>query len=259
MDQGTVSLQREASALVLTLNAPQRLNALSPHMREMLRDLLREAHTDTAVRSIVITGAGGTFCAGGDVRQMAERPTPQVARQRLDVLHDVIRLIVAGPKPVVAAVEGNAYGAGFSIASACDHVVAAEDSRFSAAFGRLGLVADCGLFWTLPQRVGLGQTRDLLMTGRPLDATEASRLGVVDTLVPKGTSMEKALAKVAQYAAIAPLAIAATKSALARRPTSLEDALSVEADLQAFLRGTRDHENSCAAFLAKRPMAFEGR
>lgn len=259
MDQGTVSQHREGSALVLTLNAPERLNALSPHMRELLRQLLKEGHADTTVRGIVIAGAGTAFCAGGDVRQMAERPTPQVARQRLDVLHDVIRQILGGPKPVVAAVEGLAYGAGFSLAAACDHVVAAENSRFSAAFGRLGLVADCGLFWTLPQRVGLGQTRDILMTGRPIEATEAAQLGIVDSLVSPGGAMEKALAKVASYAAIAPLAIAATKSALVRRPTSLEDALSVEADLQAFLRGTRDHEFACAAFLAKQPMVFEGR
>ncbi len=107
--------------------------------------------------------------------------------------------------------------------------------------------------------MGLGQTRDILMTGRPIAAAEAAQLGIVDTLAPKGGAMEKALAKVASYAAIAPLAIAATKSALARRPTSLEDALSIEADLQAFLRGTRDHEQACAAFLAKRPMVFEGR
>lgn len=259
MDQGTVSHHREGSALVLTLNAPERLNALSPHMRDLLRQLLKDGHSDTSVRGIVITGAGSAFCAGGDVRQMAERPTPQVARQRLDVLHDVIRQILGGPKPVVAAIEGLAYGAGFSLAAACDHVVAAENSRFSAAFGRLGLVADCGLFWTLPQRVGLGQTRDILMTGRPIEAAEAAQLGLVDSLVPQGGAMEKALAKVASYAAIAPLAIAATKSALVRRPTSLEDALSVEADLQAFLRGTRDHEFACAAFLAKQSIVFEGR
>jgi 2-(1,2-epoxy-1,2-dihydrophenyl)acetyl-CoA isomerase len=259
MDQGTVSHHREGSALVLTLNAPERLNALSPHMRDLLRQLLKEAHADTTVRGIVLTGAGSAFCAGGDVRQMAERPTPQVARQRLDVLHDVIRQILGGPKPVVAAIEGLAYGAGFSLAAACDHVVAAENSRFSAAFGRLGLVADCGLFWTLPQRVGLGQTRDILMTGRPIEAAEAAQLGIVDSLVSQGEAMEKALAKVASYATIAPLAIAATKSALVRRPPSLEDALSVEADLQAFLRGTRDHELACAAFLAKQPMVFEGR
>ncbi len=183
----------------------------------------------------------------------------RLARQRLDVLHDVIRQVMAGPKPVVAAVEGVAYGAGLSLAAACDHVVAGEGSRLSAAFGRLGLVADCGLFWTLPQRAGIGPTRDILMTGRPFDAAEALRLGVVDAVVPAGTALECALRKAREYEAIAPLAIAATKSALARRPASLEDALAMEADLQAFLRGTHDHQEASAAFLAKRPVSFQGR
>lgn len=259
MDEGTIGTRREGAIAVLTMEAPERLNALSPFMRAVLRDRLREANEDPEVRSIVLTGAGKAFSAGGDVRQMSERPAPLVARERLQVLHDVIRQILGGPKPVVAAVEGVAYGAGLSVAAACDHVVAGQGSRFSAAFGRLGLVADCGLFWTLPQRAGFGVTRDLLMTGRPFDATEAGRLGVVDQVVPDGQAMARALAKAREYEAIAPLAIAATKSALARRPASLEDALHMEADLQDFLRGTQDHAQACDAFLAKRPMVFMGR
>lgn len=258
-EEGCIGQRLDGNVLVLTLDAPQRLNALSLSMRLSLRDRLREANDRADVRSIVLTGAGSAFSAGGDIRQMAERPGPTVARQRLDVLHDVVRQILAGPKPVIAAVEGVAYGAGFSLAAACDHVIAAEDSRFSAAFGRLGLVADCGLFWTLPQRAGIGVSRDLLLTGRPLEAPEAQRLGIVDTVVPSGVALARALAKAREYESIAPLAIAATKSAFARRPASLEDALQMEADLQAFLRGTKDHENACAAFLSKQPMRFDGR
>jgi len=259
MDDGTIGWQLHDTTVVITLDAPARLNALSPDMRMALCQRLHEAHADARIRCIVVTGAGNAFSAGGDVRQMAERPAPLVARQRLDVLHDVIRLVLGGPKPVVAAVEGVAYGAGLSLAAACDHVVAAQGSRFSAAFGRLGLVADCGLFWTLPQRAGLGRTRDILMTGQPFDAAAGLQWGIVDTLAPQGGALQAALDKAAQYTAIAPLAIAATKSALARRPASLDDALSIEADLQAFLRGTQDHANACEAFLAKRPVAFEGR
>lgn len=259
MDEGTVTLQRVDATVVLTLDAPQRLNALSIPMRELLRDRLRQAQADEAVRCIVLQGAARNFSAGGDVRGMAERISPIAVRERLQVLHDVVRLILRGPKPVVAAVEGVAYGAGLSLACACDHVVAADDARFSAAFGRLGLVADCGLLWTLPQRIGMGPTRDLLMTGRPVDAKEAKPLGLVDALVPAGQALEGALAKARQYLAVAPLAIAATKSALLRRPTSLEDALSIECDLQDFLRGTRDHAEAAQAFLHKRPMSFEGR
>lgn len=259
MDDGQVQSRGEGAVRILTIEAPQRRNALSPGMRVRLRDALREAQADRAVRAVVLTGAGDHFSAGGDVRQMAERPDPMEARRRLDVLHDVIRLVVGAPKPVVAAVEGIAYGAGLSLAAACDHVVAGEGSRFSAAFGRLGLVADCGLFWTLPQRAGWGSTRDLLLTGRPFDARQAHTLGVVDTVVPDGHALEAALAKAREYETIAPLAIAATKSALARRPSSLDDALQMEADLQAGLRPSRDHAAACEAFLAKRPVVFEGR
>lgn len=259
MDDGNIEYAIHGSSVVLTLCAPNRMNALSPPMRDVLRDHLRTATHDAQVRSIVLTGAGANFSAGGDIRQMAERPDPLVARQRLDVLHDVIRLITTGPKPVVAAVEGVAYGAGLSLASACDHVIAAEGSRFSAAFGRIGLVADCGLFWSLPQRTGLGRARDILLTGQPFEAAEALSWGVVDALVPEGQALAAALEKSVQYEAIAPLAIAATKSALVRRPPSLEDALNIEADLQAFLRGTQDHANAASAFLAKRKTTFLGR
>lgn len=258
-DDGTVQARDAGRVRVLTLHAPARLNALSPGMREQLRERLQAAHAEADVRSIVLTGAGSAFTAGGDVRQMAERPSPDLARRRLAVLHDVVRLILAGPKPVIAAVEGIAYGAGLSLAAACDRVIAGGQSRFSAAFGRLGLVADCGLFWTLPQRTGLGATRDLLLTGRPIDAAEARELGIVDEVVPAGSALERALAYAAHYESIAPLAIAATKSALARRPPSIEDALAMEADLQAFLRGTEDHAAACDAFLAKRPVSFTGR
>lgn len=259
MDDGAIGVRQDGAVRILEMQAPTRLNALSIHMREVLRTHLREAHEDPAVRSLVLTGAGEAFSAGGDVRQMAQQPPPDVARQRLDVLHDVVRLILAGPKPVVAAVEGIAYGAGLSLAAACDHVIAGESSRFSAAFGRIGLVADCGLFWTLPQRVGIGPTRDMLMTGRPVDVAEALRIGLVDASVPAGTALERALEKARTYEGIAPLAIAATKSALARRPPSLEDALQIEADLQAFLRSTQDHAQAVRAFMEKRPTRFEGR
>lgn len=244
---------------VLTLNAPARRNALSPAMRTVLRDALQAAIEDRTVRVIVLTGADGNFSAGGDIRHMSESSDPQTARQRLEILHDCVRLIVNGPKPVVAAVEGFAFGAGFSLACACDYLVAARGASFSAAFGRIGLVADCGLFWSLPQRAGLGLARDLLLTGRRLDATEAHRAGIVDTVVTDGEALQSALAKAREYLGVAPLAIAATKSALARRPASLEDALAIEADLQAPLRMSEDHRQATRAFLEKRPAQFSGR
>lgn len=257
--EGHIGEERAGDTAVLTLSAPQRRNALSPALRVELRERLQAVMSDEAVRTVVLTGAGGVFSAGGDVRQMAERPAPLVARQRLEVLHDVVRAIVQGPKPVIAAVEGLAYGAGMSLAAACDHVVATHEATFCAVFGRIGLVADCGLLWTLPQRVGWGPTRDLLLTARTLDAEHAHRLGLVDQLVAPGQALSAALAKAAGYRQVGPLAMAATKSALARRPASLAEALAMEADLQASLRISEDHQQSTQAFLAKRPYTMTGR
>lgn len=253
-----VLLERHGPIAVLTLHAPERRNALSPDLRLRLRERLRVACHDGDVRVIVLTGAQGTFSAGGDIRTMGERPDPVLARQRLEVLHDTVRLILAGPKPVIAAVEGHAFGAGFSLAAACDHVVAAEGASFCASFSRIGLVADCGLFWSLPQRVGAGCARDLLLSARVVDAAEAKTVGIVDRLVPKGGALKAALEKAQSYLPLAPLALAATKSALARHPAALDDALAMEADLQASLRVSADHLRACEAFLAKRPVVFEG-
>jgi enoyl-CoA hydratase/carnithine racemase len=260
--EAEVIVQIDEGICTLTLNAVARRNALSLEMREQLRERLREAMTRRDVRALVLTGAGKTFSAGGDIRKMlmpGEHPDPMLARQRLDVLHDIVRLLIAGPKPVVAAIEGFAFGAGFSLALACDHVVVAEGASFSAAFGRIGLVADCGLLWTLPQRVGMGSARDLLLTGRKVDAAQALRIGIADALVPQGEALAAARNQARLYLPIAPLALAATKSALARRPASLDDALSIEADLQASLRVSQDHADACRAFLSKRTATFQGR
>lgn len=251
--------QRHGDAVVLTLHAPERRNALSPELRLRLRARLQGALEADDVRAVVLTGAQGTFSAGGDVRQMAERPSPALARQRLQVLHDIVRAIVGSPKPVIAAVEGQAYGAGFSLAAACDHVIAGDGASFCAVFGRIGLVADCGLLWTLPQRAGWGATRDLLLTARVVHTAEAASLGLVDRVVPAGGALQAALDHAAAYAAIGPLALAATKSALARRPASLDDALAIEADLQAALRVSEDHREACDAFLSKRRATMVGR
>ncbi|MEN9419682.1 MAG: hypothetical protein RI988_3303 [Pseudomonadota bacterium] len=251
--------QAHGDVVVLTLHAPERRNALSPELRLRLRDRLQAALDSPDVRAIVLTGAQGMFSAGGDVRQMAERPAPALARQRLQVLHDIVRGIVGGPKPVIAAVEGVAFGAGFSLVAACDHVIAGEGASFCAVFGRIGLVADCGLLWTLPQRVGWSATRDLLLTARVVDTAEAARLGLVDRVVPAGSALQAALAQAAAYGTVGPLALAATKSALARRPASLEEALAMEADLQASLRVSEDHRDACEAFLAKRRVTMHGR
>lgn len=262
MNDSALHIRTEGRVAVLTLFAPERRNALSTAMRTQLLAQLSALVDNDDIRALVLTGAEGHFCSGGDVSEMAAPGQPRDAvagGRRLVVLHDCIRLLTGGAKPVVAAVEGVAFGAGMSFALACDWVVAAQDARFGAAFGKVGLMPDCGLLWTLPRRVGEPVARDLLMTARVLDAAQAKALGVVDELVPAGQAVAAALRKCAEYAVVAPRSAAAVKSVLARAPASLNDLLEMEADLQQSLRQSADHTEGRQAFKEKRAPVFTGR
>ena len=257
-----VTVARHDDAVILTLDDPGGINSISDEMRAELLEAIEAAHADPQVRAIVLTGAGGNFSAGGNLKQM-QTPgggsDPDRFRRRLMPLHRVVELIVGGPKPVVAAVEGIAFGAGLSLAAACDHVVASDSARFAASFGKVGLTADCGLVWTLPQRTGLSIARDMLLTARQVAADEALRIGIIDQLVPAGGALEAALAKAAEYRPVAPLSIAAMKYAFAQGPGSLAETLSLERQQQPMLSMTQDHHEGIAAFKEKRAPAFIGK
>jgi len=158
-------------------------------------------------------------------------------------------------KPVVAAVEGYAVGAGLSIALCCDTVVAAEDARFGAGFGRIGLIADMALNHTLPARIGMGRARQVLLYGEQMDAAAAERIGLIDHVVPKGAALDAALQRARSFADAAPLPLALTKGLLAE---GLDAALDRERELQSMLFMTADHVEGRDAFLAKRRPVFKG-
>lgn len=258
---GVISTMDDGVA-ILTLNAPARKNALSTEVRQGLFDALTKYTADPACRAIVLTGAAQTFCAGGDISQMKPPPgvTPaDYSRARMKLLHDSVRMIASGPKPVIAAVEGHAAGAGMSLAAACDYVIAAEDARFVASFSRIGLIADCGLVWSLPLRIGHARARDLLITARTVDADEAVRLGLANEVAVKGTTLAKAIERTKAYAACAPLSIALTKKVLAAEIDDLSAVLDAEIGWQAELRATADHQEARDAFLQKRKPRFQGK
>jgi 2-(1,2-epoxy-1,2-dihydrophenyl)acetyl-CoA isomerase len=246
--------ERRGAVAVLTLDYPERRNALAVPMRQELADALDRLEADRGVRALVITGAGGTFCAGGDISGMDVADATQ-GRERFRLTHRLVRLLIGASKPVVAAVEGYAVGAGLSLALCCDTIVAGESARFAAGFGRVGLIADLGLLHTLPRRIGEGRARQLFLYGEQMDAASAERIGLIDAVVPAGGALEAALARAETLAAAAPLPIAMTKAYLSQ---GLADALEWERNAQTMLFLTPDHAEGKAAFLEKRAPKFGG-
>ncbi|OYW61203.1 MAG: hypothetical protein B7Z30_02615 [Rhizobiales bacterium 12-68-15] len=252
-----VLVSQRGSVRILTLNAPERRNALSGPLREALHDHLAAAMADGSVRAVLITGAGGTFCAGGDIAAM-EPGAAMAGRARVERLQRITRLLVAGPKPVIAAVEGHAAGAGLGLAAACDVVVAARTATFTSAFGRIGLMPDMGALWTLPWRIGLGATRRLVFCGESLDGLEAVRIGLADYACEAGCALEAALAGATAMAEGPTAAFGMAKAMLARHPVALDAFLKSEADGQGLLFATQDFAEGRSAFLEKRPPVFTG-
>jgi enoyl-CoA hydratase/carnithine racemase len=250
-------LTREGAVAVIRLNYPARRNAFGMQMRTQLRDRLREAMADEALRAVVVTGEGGHFCAGGDIAEMAQRSLLQ-NRERWNVVVDLIRLIATGPKPVVTAVEGSAMGAGLSLAALGDHLVCARDAKFGAAFARMGLMPDMGALWSLQHRVGRAKAREILGLARPFDGVEAHRIGLANELCEPGRALERAIAVALEYAALPPVTSALLKSALAQGVDTLEAAIRCETEFQAVAMGTADHREAVRAFMEKRAPRFEG-
>jgi enoyl-CoA hydratase/carnithine racemase len=255
MTDAPVLEERIGAVGVLTLNVPARRNALSQALRHMLLERLRAIETDPGVRAVVLCGAGGTFCSGGDLTEMQTTNVAD-ARARMAFAHQIVRALIKSAKPVVAAVDGWAAGAGMSIALCCDFVVAAADARFVASFGNVGLIGDFGLLHTLPRRVGDAWARRILLLGEPVDAAVAERIGLAHVVVPSGTAREAALEWAAKLAKRAPLSIAVTKALLA---DGIDVLLERELEEQAKLFQSADHAEGKAAFAAKRPPRFQGR
>lgn len=250
----TLIEQRDGTTIVLTLNNPQRRNALAMPLREGLIAAFERIETDRTIRAVVLTGAGGTFCAGGDITAMNVKGLAD-GLERFRITHRLVRLMIRCGKPIVAAVEGYAVGAGLSLALCCDTIVAAEDARFGAGFGRIGLIADLALNHTLPARIGTGRARQVLLYGEQMDAATGERFGLIDHVVPKGGALDLGLRRAKTFADAAPLPVALTKGLLA---DGLDLALERERELQSMLFLTADHAEGREAFLAKRRPVFKG-
>ncbi|MBP6860958.1 MAG: enoyl-CoA hydratase/isomerase family protein [Neisseriaceae bacterium] len=244
---------RLGRVLVLTLNRPQQRNALSASLRQALWQALLAAEEHPEISAVVLTGAGGMFCAGGDLRHM---PTTVMAgRQRMQQSARLMVQLTQMNKPVVAAIEGWAMGAGWSLALACDCLVAADNAQFGSGFGQVGLLPDLGLLHTLLQRVSMATARRLLLFGEVVSGAEAAPQGLVDFVTQPTEALVQAVAKAEWLSQQAPLPLAMLKQTFAQ---GLEATLMAEITQQSALFVSADHHEGKQAFFAKRPPIFKG-
>jgi len=253
---------RDAVA-TLTLNRPERLNALGDTLRDDLHDAVQRAGADSDVRAIVLTGAGKGFCSGGDVKAMNEAREARAERSIVDkVAPQRDRVLVAmrdAPQPIIAAVNGAAAGAGMNLALACDIRLAATTARFGQTFVRRGLHPDWGGTYFLPRIVGLAKACELIFTGEMIDAQEALSLGIVTAVYPPEHLLPAARDLAAKIAAGPPLAIRLARRALYRNQAAdLEAALEFETFAQNVCAETEDAREGIRAFVEKRAPKFHG-
>lgn len=260
MGYATITLERADAVATITLNRPDARNALDLAMRRELAAALDEVEADQTARVLVVKGAGGNFCAGGDVRVMkqAEHPAASV-RERLEALNRLVVRLFEFPRPTIAMVDGFAVGAGCNLALACDVIVASDRARFGEVFAKIGLVPDGGGSWLLPRLVGLARAKQLIFTAEIIDAAEADRLGLVNRVVPAAELADATRALADRIAAGPPLALRLAKQIVTRAATSdLRAALEQEAFAQSITAGSRDHQEGLRAFFEKRPPRFTG-
>ena len=254
----TISVDVVDGVATVTLNRPDSLNALNAQMRRELLGAFKGFARDDAVRAVVLTGDGRGFCSGADLRGgTGERDFRRVLEREYNPLVRAVRDL---PKPVIAAVNGVAAGAGVSLALACDLIYAAEEARFILAFVRIGLVPDSGSTRALVRALGRHRASQLIFSGEPLSAAEAHAAGLVTAVVPGDELMGIVRDAAARLVAAPTRAIGLAKRSInAAEDVSLDDSLALEAQLQDLAGRTDDHAEGVAAFAEKREPRFVGR
>ena len=251
-----IRFEQQGATAILTLDDAPVRNALSPEMRVEVAEVVERVRTDAAIRALVVTGANGHFCSGGDLRNIASVGLDNGGwRDRLHLLHDWLAKLLSLDKPVICAVDGAAYGAGFGLALAGDFILATPRARMSVSFLKVGLVPDCGIFYTLPRVVGPQRARELMLSAREVQAEEALRLGIAMEVVEADQLLPRALALAHSFEGASPMAVSLIKRACASTG-DLVGQLNLEADAQALAMGSPEHKSAIQDFLHKRPPRF---
>jgi len=249
----------EGRTMVLTISNPDHRNALGPEIYAAGVEALNAADSNPEVRSVVLTGAGTTFCAGGNLQRLLENRSkpPEVQAQSIEGLHGWIEAIRTFPKPVIAAVEGAAAGAGFSLALACDFIVAADNAVFVMAYSSVALSPDGGGTWSLARALPRPLVNELLMAGERIGSTRLQQLGVVNRVTPAGGALQEALALAARLNERAPNALASIKE-LVNDAAAVTLVQQLASERDHFVRNLH-HANAgigIQAFLAKQPPRY---
>ncbi len=248
---------------VLTLNRPEARNALSADMKAALLELLPRLGRDEEVGCVLLTGAGGAFCAGGDTKSMAREGKPQSPEERKSVVlrdHQISLLLHTLPTPTIAAVAGPAAGAGFALALACDLRICSDSAFFTTAYAKLGLPGDYGTAWFLTHLVGLSRARELMFVADRIEATHAERIGLVNRVVPAVELESEALELARRIACGPPIALSWMKDALNRAPLGdLASSLELDAMRSCDAAQTEDYTEAIGALRDKRTPKFKGR
>jgi 2-(1,2-epoxy-1,2-dihydrophenyl)acetyl-CoA isomerase len=256
----TIRLDQDGAIATLTLNRPDARNALDLPMREELRAALDAIERDGVTRVVILTGAGGNFCAGGDVKSMrAKRHTVSEGRERVELLNRLVLRLVDFPRPTIAMVDGFAVGAGCNLALCCDLIVASDRAKFGEVFAKIGLVPDGGGTYLLPRLVGLARAKELVFTAGIVDALTAERMGLVNRVVPVG-ALEATTRRLADTIADGPPRILSMAKHMMNRSAGMDlaSALDLEARCQAEAIVSEDHQEGLRAFFEKRAPTFTG-
>ncbi len=254
----TLLVEKAGGVLKVSLNRPEMRNALDLDMRAELKQLLAAVSEDSQIRVLILTGSGKAFCAGGDIRTMKVPFPDLVGRKRLKDLHLGLKSLIDLEIPVIAAVNGVAAGAGCSLAMACDLIIASEEAKFLYSFVKVGLIPDAASIYFLPRLVGLPRAKELMFSGKMIDASEALNIGLVNRVVPAEHLMPAVEKLASELARGASKAIALTKRFLNLSMSSdLESVLELEALGQDICFGTEDFSEGMRAFLEKRKPVFK--
>lgn len=264
MAYDTILTAQDGAVLTITLNRPDKLNAANDTLLSELADAFKQAGRDEGVRAIILTGAGRGFCAGQDLAAVQARVPDEKGSlgygKHLRHYNEIITRMRKIEKPIVAAVNGVAAGAGMSLVMASDLRLAAQSASFLQAFVKIGLVPDSGSTWFLPRLIGQARAMEMMLTGRKISAEQAEAWGLINRVVPDDQLMAEAQALASELAGLPTKAIGYIKRAVTFAAASgLPEALEYEASMQELAGRTEDHKEGIAAFLEKRTPEYKGR